>query len=576
MNVRGKARVVWVMAKLMFRVIALEISEATILETLKKSLKARRLVFSRDKTFAAMLEQKAARNGDRVFLVYGEREITYRQMNEYGNRLAHRLIEAGVKPGEGLGILMSNSPEFLYAFYGAQKAGCYAVPLNIGLKGDSLEYVINHSEVTTLFADLNLVESFLPLRPKLGKLGRIVVFDETRSSLQPPGEGLENLRYWLRPGNVNHDPGLELPADGLSYLMYTSGTTGLPKAVVYRRNNTGIKQMDVVSKTFFTRDDVFYTSLPLFHANALTVTTLMAFGADARLVLGKRFSASGFWSDVRKHGVTTFNALGAMIPMLMKQPPHELDARNSVKLVISSACPANLWSLFEERYGVKLLEAYGAVDGGGFACFNIGNAPPGSIGRPLSGKHRVVGEDGLDAPARQPGELVFWVGSAALGGVEYLKDVEATGEKVRDGWLHTGDQVVADENGFLYFVGRLTESMRRRGENVSAYEVETQVNRYPDVLECAAYGVPSELGEHEIMITVAPVEGRRIDIEDFHRFLREKLPKFAVPRFVNLVPEIPKTATHRVMKKELERTGVTPATIDLERRLEERHQAKAT
>ncbi len=579
MSVRAKLKVAQVAAKLISQVVAMEASEGTLLATASKSIKAGRLMLARDKTFAEMLEQKAVRNGDRVFLVYGDRQITYRQMNETSNRLAHRLIEAGIKPGEGVGVLMTNSPEFLFAFYGAQKAGCFAVPINTGLKGDGLEYVINHSEIATLFVDKGLLDNLLPLRPKLNGLRKIVVFDEADPAAGPtlafaqspaPGEDklrpCENLRYWLRPGEVDHNPGLALPPDGVSYLMYTSGTTGMPKAVVYRQNNTGIKQMYAVSRTFFGKDDVFYTPLPLFHANALTITTLMAFGADARLVVGKRFSASRFWNDVREHGVTTFNALGAMIPILLKQPPNALDAQNNVKLVISSACPANLWDEFESRYGVKLLEAYGAVDGGGFACFNIGNAPPGSIGKPLSGKYRIVDESGNDAPVGQPGELIFWVGLKSKGSVEYLKNERATREKVKDGWLHTGDQVTADKDGFLYFVGRLTESMRRRGENVSAYEIETQVNKYPDCLECAAYGVPSELGEHEIMITLAPVEGRKIDLDDLQKFLAEKLPKYAVPRFVNIVPEIPKTATHRVMKKELERAGVTPETIDLEKR----------
>jgi len=554
------------MARLIRQVITLEISERTLAETVRRSIRAKRLVFSHDIPFSEMLERKAVENGDRVFLVYGDRRITYRQMNEYANRVAHRLMEAGARPGDGVGILMTNSPEFLFAFYGSQKAGCYTVPINTGLLGDGLEHIVNHSEIAFLFVDHDLLPTLEPIRPTCARLRKVVVFHEASPDTRAPGKGLENMRHWTGGGTVDHNPGLPAPPDAISYLMYTSGTTGMPKGVVYRLHNSGVKQMYVVARTFFSRDDVFYTPLPLFHANALNITTLMVFGVGGRLVLGKRFSASRFWNEVREHGVTTFNALGAMIPILLKQPPSALDAQNRVRLVISSACPANVWHEFQDRYGVKLLEAYGAVDGGGFACFNVGNAPAGSIGKPLSGRHRIVGEDGRDVPPGEPGELVFWVGKQNKSAVEYFKNEEATREKVRDGWLHTGDQVTRDKDGFLYFVGRLTESMRRRGENVSAYEVETQVTKHPDVLECAAYGVPSELGEHDIMITVAPVEGRRIDVHALHAFLHERLAKYAVPRYVRVVPEIPKTATHRVMKKELEKAGVTGDTVDMERR----------
>ena len=554
------------MASLVRQVIAMEISERTLAETVRRSIRAKRLVFSRDIPFSELLERKAVENGDREFLVYRDRRVTYRQMNDCANRVAHRLMEAGAGPGDGVGILMTNSPEFLFAFYGAQKAGCYTVPINTGLIGDGLEYIVNHSQVAFLFVDRELLSNLEPIRPRCTGLRGVVVFDESSPDTRPPGEGLENMRHWLRPGTADSNPGLPAPPDAISYLMYTSGTTGMPKGVVYRLRNTGVKQMQVVARTFFSRDDVFYTPLPLFHANALTITTLMAFGVNGRLVLGKRFSASRFWSEVREHGVTTFNALGAMIPILLKQPPSPLDAQNRVRLVISSACPADAWHEFQDRYGVRLLEAYGAVDGGGFACFNVGNAPAGSIGKPLSGRYRIVGEDGRDVPAGEPGELEFWVGKKSQGAVEYFRNEQASREKVRDGWLHTGDQVTRDEAGFLYFVGRLTESMRRRGENVSAYEVETQVNKHPDVLESAAYGVPSELGEHDIMITVAAVEGRRIDVEALHAFLREHLARYAVPRYIRIVPEIPKTATHRVMKKELENAGVTEDTVDMDRR----------
>ncbi len=560
-------KLVQVLGRLITNALVMEIRNGTLKATLRESAHVRKLVFANDKTFPQILEEKSDENGDRVFLIYGERRLTYRQMNEYSNRLAHRLIEAGMHRGDGIGIMMSNAPEFLFAFYGAQKAGCHAVPINTDLKQDSLRYILSHSQVKTLFIDQALLDSLRHVRGELASLQRIVVFDESSPRLEQIGEGFDNMRFWLRPGPVNHNPSLKLSADGLSYLMYTSGTTGLPKAVVYRHNTSGIKQMTALAQVFFNSRDVFYTPLPLFHANALTVTAVMALSINAQMVLGKKFSASQFWKQVRDNRVTTFNVLGVMIPILLKQPPCEFDAQNDVRLVISSATPAHQWQAFEKRFNVRLIEAYGAVDGGGFACLNVGDAPAGSIGKPLSGKHRIVNEHGDDVSQGQPGELVFWVGSSRKHPVEYFNDEGATNERVRDGWLRTGDAVYADKNGFLFFVGRVTESMRRRGENVSAYEVETQVCKHPDVLECAAYGVRAELGEYDIMVTLVPVEGKSIAIDELYLFLEKHLPKFAMPRYINIVQELPKTATHRVIKKELEQVGVTATTIDMEQRL---------
>jgi crotonobetaine/carnitine-CoA ligase len=282
------------------------------------------------------------------------------------------------------------------------------------------------------------------------------------------------------------------------------------------------------------------------------------------LVLSRRFSASRFWQEIAESGATSFNTLGAMIPILLKQPVSPYESQHRVRRVLSSACPTNAWKPFEARFGVKLWEVYGAVDGGGFVVLNAGNAPAGSLGKPLGGTtYRIVNDDGEDAPVGEPGELIFRLTKDQGREVEYFRDARATENKLRGGWLRTGDLVSRDAQGFLYFVGRKTDSMRRRGENVSAFEVERQVEAHPDVLESAVFGVPSELGEEEIMVCIEPVAGRQIDPRALQAFLQGRLPKFAVPRYVEILAELPRTATHRVQKNVLKRRGISAATVDL-------------
>ncbi|MEY4510898.1 MAG: AMP-dependent synthetase and ligase [Pseudomonadota bacterium] len=254
-----------------------------------------------------------------------------------------------------------------------------------------------------------------------------------------------------------------------------------------------------------------------------------------------------------------------MIPILLKTDPSASDRAHKVKRVISAACPRDAWVPFEQRFGTKLWEGYGAVDGGGVTIFNAGNAPIGSLGKlPRAVKWRLVDEHGNDAPPGGSGELWVYVGEKRESRVEYWRNEKASSEKVIDGWMRSGDLMSADAAGFLYFVGRNTDSMRRRGENVSAYEVEKVVDSHPDVLESAAFGVPSPVGEQDIMISVVPVEGRTIDPKALARFLKERLPKYALPSYLDVVSELPKTGTHRVIKADLKKRGVTRATVAID------------
>jgi crotonobetaine/carnitine-CoA ligase len=282
---------------------------------------------------------------------------------------------------------------------------------------------------------------------------------------------------------------------------------------------------------------------------------------DLKVGLGRAFYPGTFWGEVRMYKATTFSCLGSMASMLMKEPRKPNDPENPVRVVYTSGCPASIWREFEERFDVKIYEGYDAVDNGGFVSFNMGNAPVGSIGKPAMGRFRIVDERGNDVPPGEPGELISWVGKKK-GFLTYYQNRKAAENKVRDGWLYTEDLVYKDEHGFLYYAGRLSDLARRGGEKVSTYRVEKEIERHPDVLECAAYPIRNASGDDDIMVSVVLVEDGKLDAPALHRWAEENLPPDSVPRYIDFVEHLPKTGTHWIKKRELMKTGVTGSTAD--------------
>jgi crotonobetaine/carnitine-CoA ligase len=512
-------------------------------------------------SWGELMEEKADRFKDKVFLLFEDKTFTYRQMNENANRMANYFLSLGAGQGKGVAILMDNSSRFLDIFIGIQKIGMYAIPVNTSLKGDSLLYILNHCDAEYLVIDEAHLDILRKVADRLENIKSIIVNPSSASSGNYP-KGYIVLDDAYKGSSVN--PGIGYRKDDICFITYTSGTTGLPKGVVYRYRKSSVKLLSLVAVMLFKKSDVLYTGMPLFHGNALFVTVTSALHLGAKVVLVRKFSASRFWDDIIKYNVTTFNTIGAMIPILMKQPEKSTDRQHKVRFIISAACPADLWEKFEKRFGLTIYETYGAVDGGGKTILNLGTAPVGSIGKPpMKVRYRLVDGDMNDIPDGTPGELIFPVSAKKnSSSVEYYKNEKASAEKMNGGYIFTGDLISRDAQGYLYFIGRNTESMRIKGENVSAFEVEQAIQKHADVLEAAVYAVPSELAEDDIMASITLVEGRTLKETALIENLKENLPKFAVPRYVKIVPELPKTETHRVRKKELELLKVVPGTWD--------------
>ncbi len=557
---RMRRQQIWIVGRAL-RTLGIFLAEerrrGTLKDNLKSIRKAKTLELAHDMSHADLLEEKAAKNAEQPWLYFENDVFTLGEMDRNANRVANFLKRLGGAPGKGLAIMMKNSPRWLDVFFAAEKLGMFIVPVNIALRGDQLAHIFNHSKSSIAVVDEDLLPIYQAVAERLPGVESVAVNPAAGRGALP--EGMADLDDAYSCPDTR--PPDKYNTEDLCLIMYTSGTTGLPKGVIYKYENTNVKALSLLGRLLVSPKDVAYTCYPLFHANAMFLSITPSLHAGCKMVLDTKFSASRFWDQMRRYGVTTFNGLGAVMPILMKQPPKNNDHDNPVRFILSAGCPADMWEDFERRFGLQIFEGYGAVDGGAVLLVNFGTAPVGSMGKPIGAKIRVVDQEGNDAPPKIPGEMIAYVGNRK-DSVEYHGDAKATSDKVRDGWLYTGDLVYKDEKNYIYFVGRNTESMRVGGENVSALEVENAVLKHPDVLECAAYAVPSELAEDEIMVTVACVEGKQVDPASLPEFLRTHLAKFAVPRFYRVIPEMPKTETHRIIKKELESLGVTDDTYD--------------
>ncbi|MBN1654462.1 MAG: AMP-binding protein [Deltaproteobacteria bacterium] len=544
--------------------VKLQIKDRALGRTALSKGSSEGLIRPAERSFSDLLEQKARERNDNRFLRFYERAFSLRDINQQSNRVAHRLKSYGAGPGQTAAIMMENSPEWLIVFYATQKLGMCAVPVPTGITGDDLSSILLDTETRFLFIDHRLLAAVETVQDKVNSIDRFIVNTIDADPRFKLPSWAEPLEHYLDVDLLSTNLGIEFDRNNPCLIMYTSGTTGLPKGVVYTYAHSGVLLLGIAAHVFYEKDDVLYTCLPLYHANALFFTVTEAMWRDLQVGLSRGFSARNFWGEIRMYGATTFNALGSMIPVLAKQPRKPNDRENSVRMVLAAGCPAAIWREFEERFAVKVYDVYDAVDTGSFASFNMGNGPLGSFGKPTMVRFRIVDEKAEEVRPGERGELITWVGKKK-GVLAYYKSEKETEANVRDGWLYTGDFVYKDENGFLFYCGRTSETVRRSGERIGVYELERELEKHPDILECAAYPVANGTGEDDLMISIVPLEGRKPEASALYQWITERVPANLIPRYIDFVEALPKTGTYRVIKRRLIEKGVTETAVDFQK-----------
>ncbi|RMF94816.1 MAG: ATP-dependent acyl-CoA ligase, partial [Gammaproteobacteria bacterium] len=360
-------------------------------------------------------------------------------------------------------------------------------------------------------------------------------------------------------------PDVKVSFKDMASILYTSGTTGVSKGVEMSHHYWYAIWAESVKYSRYTEDDVLYTGLPFFHGNAQGITVGPAILADAKAVIVERFSASRLWDDCRRWECTEANYIGGIIPILLKQEPREDDADNPVRLMVGAAAPEDEWNAFQKRFNTKILEVYGMTEC--YVCLASPYDEPraGSCGKPITGwEVRIVDDDDNECEPGRLGEFICRSNRMWVGTTGYYKKPEATLELWQNMWIHTGDLGRMDEDGYFYFVDRKKQAIRRRGENISSFEVESVISSHEAVLESCVVGVPSEVGEEEVKAVVVLKPGMSVTEEELIRWCEPRLAYFAIPRYIAIRDSLPKTPSERVEKFKLKEEGITPDCWDRE------------
>jgi len=506
----------------------------------------------KQRTIGRLLADKARRIGNRTWLIFGEQRYTYAQAHDLSNRYANGFRELGIRKGAHVAVMMANCPEFIWTIWGLGKLGAVTVPLNTAARGELLKYFITQSDSICVVVSADLADR---VAEALGNDHQVRTFCTLggAGTLADRDRICVDLAAFADASAEEPDPSQVLASDP-QYIMYTSGTTGPSKGVISPHSQAHGVGRSLAQNFAYRPDDVVYTCLPLFHGNALWYSCYAAFWADCTLAVSARFSASSFWDEIRATGATQFNALGAMTNILLRAQPSPRDREHRVRQAMLVPLSPDVYREVSERFGVQVTSLYAMTETFAVTMFTPDDpvSKGSSAGKPRGLSELLIVSDEDDPlPTGEVGEICVRPcepGSVMSG---YYKMPEATVRDTRNLWLHTGDRGRIDADGYLYFVDRKKEAIRRRGENISAYEVEMLIARHPSVLEVAAVPVTSELSEDEVMVYVVCRDGCTVSAEDLVRFANQNMAHFMVPRFVHFIDALPKTASEKIEKYKL-------------------------
>ena len=478
---------------------------------------------------------------------------TYQQLFENANRVAATLIDRGMAPGDRFATLIRNHPEFIESLIGASVSGCVVVPIDPRTRGDKLKYTLNNSESRGVVCAYYSLPQVIEIAKDVPSLNWVLVLEDEEDAA---GATLSDLSMAESFASVYDrearavDVRLKSAEEPLQ-IIYTSGTTGDPKGVVFGNIRFGGAMLGGAMFQW-TPEDRPYTGLSLTHGNAQLLTFAPALGMDLPVVFSRKFTKSRLWDITRKYGCTLFNLLGGMATAVYSEPEKENDADNPVRMVLSAGMPLAIWRNFEKRFNVKIFEMYGAIEGG-MALNPPGVGPVGSFGKaPPNLEIRIVDEEGNECAPGEMGELISRPVDGSEVRVEYFRNPEASKKKTEGGWLHSGDICHRDEDGWLYFDFRKGGGIRHNGDFINPGFVEKVLAEDPQITDVFVYGVPAASGapgERDVVAAVVPVSAADFDAEEvFARCARELEPNF-VPSYLQVVEEIPKTASEKPQER---------------------------
>lgn len=503
-----------------------------------------------------IIEDQAERSPGNIFIIHKHGEISYGEFNLTCNRLANAMRESGIHKGGKSAVYMPNSPECLYALYGAAKAGIVTVPINFMLKQEELTYCLNKAEIEVVFTAHPYTEIVKAARKACPRLKYIV---ETSAELTPE---VVPFSDFLDRGSSGLFRRVNNKEDDLALIQFTSGTTGkYPKGVMHTHKTLTIPAAAWVRYAGMTERDCCYNMTPLYHNAGLLHGNHATAVAGSRQFLSDKFSVSRFWDEVRSHGCTYFMALETILRLLMNQTPREDDADNPIRIIMASV-PADLWDAFEKRFDCTIVQGYSSTEDTLLSVTPLDKelrrkktkiANGNYIGTAMDPamKQAVLDESGKEVGPGVMGELVR-IGPSTMKG--YYKDPEETENAFRSGWYHMGDLGYRDEEGHFYFVDRMKDIVRRGGENISSREVEGVLSQHPCVAQAAVIPVPDPVRMEEGLAFIVPAEGKVVRAEELWEFCERHLADFKIPRYIVLRDSLPLTGTNRV-KKALLKSG---------------------